>query len=187
MPKQSAESYVKMASTMAENKAVEQYLQWITNGTLPLKANQTEAITRLDARIKDEPRLHMKVRLIAERHRMANPAIDKEALVEDFVKHAGSFSERNGVTYAVWREMGVPVAVLTQAGLAPVKSEAPAPRDPAKPKQIRHRMTQDFIDGFVATYDEEGPEVAAARYGYQPAYAKSLRQRIARGEVVARA
>lgn len=36
---------------------------------------------------------------------------------EEFIKVAASYSERNGISYAVWREMGVPARILNQAGI----------------------------------------------------------------------
>lgn len=40
------------------------------------------------------------------------------SLVEDgFVTHAASYSERKGIHYATWREIGVPAELLTRAGI----------------------------------------------------------------------
>jgi hypothetical protein len=42
---------------------------------------------------------------------------DQEALADDFVKHAKAYSERKGISYATWREFGVPADVLRKAGI----------------------------------------------------------------------
>ena len=42
---------------------------------------------------------------------------DLNALEAEFVKAAKGYSERKGITYAVWREAGVPADVLKRAGV----------------------------------------------------------------------
>lgn len=43
--------------------------------------------------------------------------VDLAQLEKDFVKSAAPYSERKGITYATWREVGVPAAVLEKAGI----------------------------------------------------------------------
>jgi hypothetical protein len=43
--------------------------------------------------------------------------LDLEALAANFVKFAAAYSERKGIAYPVWREMGVPIAMLKEAGI----------------------------------------------------------------------
>jgi len=40
-----------------------------------------------------------------------------ESLEAGFVKHAASYSERKGISYTAWREVGVPANVLRSAGI----------------------------------------------------------------------
>lgn len=42
---------------------------------------------------------------------------DTEALEAGFVEHAAAYSERKGISYTAWREVGVPAAVLRSAGV----------------------------------------------------------------------
>ena len=42
---------------------------------------------------------------------------DMEAIEADFVKHAASYSQRKGISYTAWRELGVPAATLRDAGI----------------------------------------------------------------------
>lgn len=42
---------------------------------------------------------------------------DLDALEADFVGAAAAYGERKGISYAAWREAGVPAAVLKQAGV----------------------------------------------------------------------
>ncbi len=57
-------------------------------------------------------------RLEAER-RLAGfeDTVDLDALEAAFVAHAAAYSGRKGVSYAAWREAGVPAAVLKKAGV----------------------------------------------------------------------
>lgn len=43
--------------------------------------------------------------------------VDITALETDFVKSAAAYSARKGISYAAWRAVGVPAAVLKQAGV----------------------------------------------------------------------
>ncbi len=48
---------------------------------------------------------------------LADP-LDMDALEEGFVSSAAGYSERKGISYAAWREAGVPAAVLKRAGIS---------------------------------------------------------------------
>ena len=43
--------------------------------------------------------------------------VDLKSIEDAFVKVAGSYSERQGISYASWREVGVHAAVLSRAGI----------------------------------------------------------------------
>ncbi len=43
--------------------------------------------------------------------------VDLVALEADFVASAKGYSERKGISYAAWRELGVPAATLKSAGI----------------------------------------------------------------------
>jgi hypothetical protein len=44
--------------------------------------------------------------------------VDLKSIEDEFVKVAASYSERQGISWASWREVGVPASVLTRAGLS---------------------------------------------------------------------
>jgi hypothetical protein len=48
----------------------------------------------------------------------AENTVDLAALEKGFVAAARPYGERKGITYAAWREVGVPDAVLKQAGIS---------------------------------------------------------------------
>jgi uncharacterized protein YicC (UPF0701 family) len=45
-------------------------------------------------------------------------AVDLDQLEQDFVKVAKSYAERKGISYAAFREVGVPASVLRDAGIS---------------------------------------------------------------------
>jgi hypothetical protein len=44
--------------------------------------------------------------------------VDLDQLEKDFVSSAAPYSERKGISYSAWRELGVPAQVLDRAGIA---------------------------------------------------------------------
>jgi hypothetical protein len=44
--------------------------------------------------------------------------VDLDALEKDFVSAARSYSDRKGISYAAWRELGVSASTLRRAGVA---------------------------------------------------------------------
>ena len=44
--------------------------------------------------------------------------VDLKSIEDAFVKVAASYSRRQGISYAAWREVGVPAAVLKRAGVS---------------------------------------------------------------------
>ena len=64
------------------------------------------------------------LRLVQERRDLESElqtlggGVDVETLEAEFVKVAKNYSERQGISYAAWREVGVPAAALAAAGIA---------------------------------------------------------------------
>lgn len=55
--------------------------------------------------------------LIDEKEKMGG-SVDLTGLEDDFVEAARAYGERKGISYAAWREIGVPAAVLKRAGIS---------------------------------------------------------------------
>jgi hypothetical protein len=55
--------------------------------------------------------------LLREKETMG-ASVDLSAFEDDFVGSAKGYSERKGISYAAWRELGVPPAVLKRAGIS---------------------------------------------------------------------
>jgi hypothetical protein len=51
-------------------------------------------------------------------------AVDLPALEEAFVKAAASYSQRKGISYSAWRQVGVQPSVLARAGIARTRTRA---------------------------------------------------------------
>lgn len=64
------------------------------------------------------------LRLLQERRNLTSEletigaAIDMTALEAEFVKVAKSYSQRQGISYATWRDVGVEASVLKAAGIS---------------------------------------------------------------------
>ncbi len=56
--------------------------------------------------------------LEAELAAAAAPTVDLEGLEKEFVDAAKGYSQRKGISYAAWREAGVPAATLKAAGIS---------------------------------------------------------------------
>jgi hypothetical protein len=54
--------------------------------------------------------------LLNEKESMA-AKVDLSSFEDQFVEAAAGYSERKGISYAAWRELGVPPAVLKRAGI----------------------------------------------------------------------
>ena len=55
--------------------------------------------------------------LLTEKDSMGS-TVDISAYEDDFVAAAAGYSERKGISYAAWRELGVPPAILKRAGIS---------------------------------------------------------------------
>lgn len=157
-----------------ENKAVEAYLQYLATGVVPVDPDLQDKLDLLTKQIAEEDRLHVKVKLIAERRRLDQPA-KADPLIERFINYALTFGERNNIDYATWREMGVPAAVLKQAGVKiTYVTRAPrgeGTRPPGRPGVARRKMTPEFRAEYVAYWEEHGRAATAEHYDYASNYA----------------
>jgi hypothetical protein len=83
-------------------------------------AKRMEAI---DAALDDADRL-TKLHLIQERQDLEaelesmGSGVNMATLEEGFIEVAAEYGSKKGIAYATWREIGVPAAVLKQAGIS---------------------------------------------------------------------
>lgn len=116
-----------MAQGRSEGRAVRGYLEALEahkpkRGRRRTPESIRARLQKIDAEIPDSDPL-TRVQLIQERidlnaelDGMENK-VDMSALEADFVAYAAGYSKRKGISYAAWRELGVPASVLKSAGI----------------------------------------------------------------------
>jgi len=117
-----------LATGRVEGKAVREYLEALrANKPARGRKRTPESIAKRLSAIETEIASAdpvKELRLVQERLDLEaelgtmGSTVDITALEADFVKVAGSYSERNGVSYAAWRAVGVAPAVLKAAGIS---------------------------------------------------------------------
>jgi hypothetical protein len=117
-----------LAQGRSEGRAVRAYLEALRENK-PKRGRRRSAESikkRLDSineQLKDADPL-TELRLVQERRDAEaqmngmSSEVDMNALEDAFVKVAGTYSKRQGISYASWREVGVPASVLTRAGVS---------------------------------------------------------------------
>lgn len=116
-----------LAKGRAEGKAVRNYLE-VLRANKPVRgrkrtpdsiAKRLAAIDREFSTadpVKELRLVQERIDLQAQLATMGNK-VDTSALEAEFIKVAKEYGERTGVSYAAWRTVGVPAAVLSAAGI----------------------------------------------------------------------
>jgi hypothetical protein len=117
------EHLAALAQGRTEGKAVREYMHALANQTKGTRGRPGKTAAEIQALIDatDDPvdRLKLRPTLRAAALREATTSDqDMVDLEEAFVKHAGSYSQRHGLTYGDWRTEGVPASVLKKAGVS---------------------------------------------------------------------
>jgi hypothetical protein len=129
----SAEHKAAMAEGRIESRLIKSYLEAIRR-TKPTagRPRTTEAVNNriekinliLDSKLDPLKRLSLlqeRIDLTQELKTIEDNSTDLVAeLQPDFIIAAKSYGERKGISYAAWREFGVPAAVLKAAGISRV-------------------------------------------------------------------
>ena len=105
-----------------EGRAVRNYMSALQSTQAPRRRGRKgRSAEDLAAALRDSTdpmeRLALRPLLRAALENESAETVDLESLQADFVKVVASYSERTGLTYADWREEGVPAAVLKEAGM----------------------------------------------------------------------
>ena len=116
-----------MAAGRVEGRAVRDYLDALRSNKPKRGRKRTpDSIKARLAKIEvelevadplDELRLVQERRNLTDELETMSAAVDMTALEAEFVKVAKSYSERQGISYATWREVGVEASVLKAAGI----------------------------------------------------------------------
>lgn len=116
-----------LARGRAQGKAVREYLAALEQERKPGRrldrATIETRLPQIQASIDAEPDPAKRVELIQRRLDLEQRLVQLEdqpdigVLESAFAQAAGEYSERKGISYAAWREAGVPAAVLKAAGV----------------------------------------------------------------------
>lgn len=124
----SAEHKAALAKGRTEARAIRAYLDAMEHKGRARRATPEtlrKRIKGLEERIAAAENPLSRVDLIQQRldaeqqlkEAGAQESVDVKALESDFVKYVKSYSKRKSITYAAWREEGVPADVLRRAGI----------------------------------------------------------------------
>ncbi|MEX0847993.1 MAG: hypothetical protein WD023_09460 [Ilumatobacteraceae bacterium] len=116
-----------MAAGRIEGRVVREYLDALRSNKPKRGRKRTpDSINARLAAIEDELAVADpldELRLVQERRNLSDElasmgtVVDISALEAEFVKIAKSYSERQGIAYATWRDVGVEASVLKAAGV----------------------------------------------------------------------
>jgi hypothetical protein len=117
-----------LAQGRAEGRAVREYLDALRANKPKRGRKRTpdsikKRLTAIDEQLKTADALG-ELRLIQERRDLNDELagmgaeVDLGTIEDAFVKVAASYSQRQGISYASWRDVGVPAAVLKRAGIS---------------------------------------------------------------------
>ncbi|MCC5949647.1 MAG: hypothetical protein JJT89_14445 [Nitriliruptoraceae bacterium] len=125
--KMSEEHKAALARGRAQGRAIREYLAALEQERKPGrkldKDTAEQRIAEVQTRIDDEPDPAKRVELIQRRLDLEERLVeladepDVQALEAGFVDAAAEYSERKGISYPAWRELGVPAATLKAAGV----------------------------------------------------------------------
>jgi hypothetical protein len=117
-----------MAAGRAEGRAIKNYLEALETNKPRRGRRRTEAsintrLEKIDAELvgadpmKRLGLIQERLDLLHELEQLTAP-VDMSALEEQFVIAAQGYSERKGISWTAWREVGVPASVLERAGVS---------------------------------------------------------------------
>ncbi len=124
----SAEHKAALAEGRAQGRVVRRYLEALEAHKPKRGRKRTpESIQRrlsgIDAEIAEADQLK-RLQLVQERLNLTaeleagEDKVDLAGLEAEFVSSAKPYGNRKGISYAAWRELGVPAAVLKTAGIS---------------------------------------------------------------------
>ena len=117
-----------LAQGRSEGRAVREYLDALRANKPKRGRKRTpdsikKRLSAIDEQLESADPLG-ELRLIQERRDLVveletmGDAVDLGTIEDAFVKVAASYSARQGISYAAWREVGVPAAVLKRANIS---------------------------------------------------------------------
>ena len=124
----SVEHKAALAEGRDQGRAVRRYLEALeANKPKRGRKRSPDSMKKRLAAVEDEiaaadplKRLHLvQERLDLQASLEASKAtVDIQELEKEFVEAAATYSQRKGISYSAWRELGVPSSVLDRAGIS---------------------------------------------------------------------
>jgi hypothetical protein len=125
--KMTAEHKAALAQGRAEGRAVKVYLEALEKNRPRRGRKRTpesikKRLSAIDSQLSNASALQ-RLQLIQERMDLEGELeqlgekVDLSALESAFVRTAGKYSERKGISYAAWRQLGVSADTLKKAGI----------------------------------------------------------------------
>jgi hypothetical protein len=122
-----AQHKAALAQGRSEGRAVKSYLEALEKNRPRRGRKRTpESIKKrlsvIDEQLRDASALH-RLQLVQEKMDLdkelaqLGAKVDLSALETAFVKTAGKYAERKGISYAAWRQLGVSADTLKKAGI----------------------------------------------------------------------
>ena len=123
----SEEHKAALAEGRAQGRAVRAYLEALEThkpkrGRKRTPETMKARVATIEASLPDADPM-TRLQMVQERMDLekaieaADTTIDLTALEDEFVAAAKDYGARKGITYAAWREVGVPAAMLKRAGI----------------------------------------------------------------------
>ena len=104
-----------MSIGISQTKTIRAYLTQIQSDT-PVRRTRPSAEIQAQLAAATDPIERLRLRPLL-REALEVESENSIGLTAQFIKICANYSERLGLTYADWREEGVPAAVLKEAGL----------------------------------------------------------------------
>ena len=116
-----------MAQGRTESRAISAYLEALeshrpkrgrkrTPESIDKRLASIDASLESASPVKRLSLIQERLDLLRERESLQT-TVDLSGLEDDFVTTARSYGQRKGISYAAWRELGVPAPVLKKAGI----------------------------------------------------------------------
>lgn len=126
--KMSDEHKASLAEGRNQSRIVREYLDALSahqpkRGRKRTPESIEKRLGELEDRLPQEDNSLARLQMIAERDRLRveltrlTVGVDLSELEAEFVKVVREYSDRKGITYQAWREMGVAPGVLREAGI----------------------------------------------------------------------
>jgi hypothetical protein len=122
-----AQHKAALAQGRSEGRAVKSYLEALEKNRPRRGRKRTpesikKRLSAIDTQLRDASALH-RLQLVQEKMDLdkelaqLGAKVDLSALEAAFVKTAGKYAERKGISYAAWRQLGVSADTLKKAGI----------------------------------------------------------------------